>query len=100
MALTQKQPDISYHPDFEKYQLRTERLKALRPPNSGPPQGFPDQLIGPLVWEGKDFTDEKEWTFSLNESQLEEIHKALIHFKFESLQNLSTEIHGSRDLKY
>jgi hypothetical protein len=81
MALTQKQPDISYHPNFEKYQLRSERLKALRPANSGLPTGFPEQLRGPLVWEGKDFTDEKEWTFSLNESQLEEIHQALVHFK-------------------
>jgi len=83
MALTQRQPDISYHPDFEKFQLRTERLKAQRSSNSGLPTGFPAQLTGPLVWEGKDFTDENEWTFSLTEPQVEEIHKALEHFKCE-----------------
>jgi len=80
-TLTQMQPDISYHPDFEKYRLRTERLKAIRPPNSGLPAGFPEQLTGPLVWGKKDFLDEREWTFSLNESHLEEIQNALQHFK-------------------
>jgi hypothetical protein len=81
MALTQRQPDISYHPDFEKYKLRTERLKPQRPANSSLPTGFPAQLTGGLVWEGKDFTDEKQWTLSLNDSQLQGIHKALEHFK-------------------
>jgi hypothetical protein len=84
-TITQTQPDISYHPDFEKYQLRTERLKPLRASN-GLPLGFPEQLTGPLVWEGKDFTNEKEWTFSLTESHLEEIHNALQHFKCEILR--------------
>jgi hypothetical protein len=83
MALTQRQPDISYHPDFQKYQSRTERIKAQLPPKIGLPAGFPAQLTGPLVWEGKDFTDESQWTFSLNESQFEEIHNALINFKSE-----------------
>jgi len=84
MALTQRppgQPDISYHPDFEKYQLRTERVKAQLPHPTRLPDGFPDQLTGGLVWDGKDFTNELEWTFSLNEDHLAEIHEALLHFK-------------------
>ena len=81
LTQTQTQPDISYHPDFEKYQLRTERLKPFRKEKSSLPPGFPQQLTGPLVWEGKDFTDEKQWTFSLIEEHLEEIHNALQHFK-------------------
>jgi len=84
-TLTQTQPDISYHPDFEKYKLRTERLKAFRP-DSGLPPGFPEQLTGPLVWEGKDFTDEKDWTFSLTDAHLEEIHNALQKFKCTRIQ--------------
>jgi hypothetical protein len=79
-TLTRTQPDISYHPDFEKYKLRTERVKAQLPPHSSLPVGFPESLAGPLVWEGKDFTDEGEWTFTLNESHLDEIHKALQYF--------------------
>ena len=78
---TQTQPDISYHPDFTKFQLRTERLKQQRPSNVGLPAGFPQKLQGPIVWEGKDFTDEMEWTLSLNEEQLKEIHNALVNFK-------------------
>ena len=75
-----RQPDISYHPDLAKYKLRTERLKDQRS-TTGLPAGFPSKLTGPIVWEGKDFTDEKQWTLSLNEEQLEEIHEALLHCK-------------------
>ena len=81
MALTQRQPDITYQPDFEKYQRRIERLKPHRPPSSSLPAGFPSQLTGELVWDGKDFTDEKDWTLSLTSTQLEEIRHAVEHFK-------------------
>jgi hypothetical protein len=77
----QHQPDISYHPDYQKYILRTERLKAEISPNIEVPVGFPKHLTGPLVWEGKDYKDEKEWTFNLTPGQLVEIHDALLHFK-------------------
>lgn len=75
------QPDISYHPDFTKYQLRTERLKHQRAADIGLPEGFPRNLRGPIVWEGKNFTDDKQWTLSLNKENLEEVHHALISFK-------------------
>jgi len=94
LTQTQTQPDISYHPDFQKFQLRTERLKATRKADSSLPPGFPEQLTGPLVWEGEDFTDEKQWTFSLTEAHLEDIHNALQHFKCKITQpkcNLSSQ---------
>lgn len=84
-ALTERQPDISYHPDFEKFQLRTERLKASRSSNEALPDGFPTQLSSPLVWEGRDFKHESSWTLSLNEAQLNEIHQALLKFKCMSI---------------
>lgn len=74
------QPDISYHPDFAKYQLRSERVKAELTNKDEFPAGFPRQLTGPLVWEGRDFTDESEWTLVLNAAQLLEIEEALAHF--------------------
>ena len=80
-ATTQTQPDISYHPDAEKFRLRTERLKAKRIASPGLPPSFPEKLTGGLVWEGKDFTDERDWIFSLNEEHLGEINEALAHFK-------------------
>lgn len=78
---TQTQPDISYNPDYTKFQLRTERLKSQRLSNPQLPSGFPQKLTGPLVWEGKDFTDEKDWTFVLTPEHLTEIENALVHFK-------------------
>ena len=76
----QVQPDISYHPDYEKYQLRSKRVKAQLTNNDGFPAEFPRQLTGPLVWEGSDFTEESEWTLVLNEAQLLEINEALAYF--------------------
>lgn len=76
-----KQPDISYHPDFTKYQLRTERIKSQLPANIGLPPRFPKQLTGPLVWEGEDFVDERAWTFVLSELHITEINQALFYFK-------------------
>jgi len=80
-TITQKQPDISYHPDYTKFNLRTERLKFERPSIPQLPPEFPRKLTGPLVWEGKDFTDEKDWTFVLTPEHLDEIENALVHFK-------------------
>ena len=76
-----KQPDISYHPDLEKYQLRREQVIAQLPAVTGLPPFFPQELQGPLVWEGKEFTDERDWTFLLTEAQLKEIDNALVSFK-------------------
>lgn len=78
---TQIQPDISYHPDFQKYQLRSERIRAQSSSVSNLPEGFPDQLKGELVWEGKDYTDEKQWILALTEDHLAEIDDALKAFR-------------------
>lgn len=43
------QPDIQYHPDYEKYQARTERRKATEILTKTLPAGFPAELISPLV---------------------------------------------------
>lgn len=78
-----KQPDIAYHPDEAKWKARTARRLAEDPslPQTPLPAGFPEVLDSPLVWEGKDWTDESQWTYQLSPAQLEEIHDALIHFK-------------------
>jgi hypothetical protein len=76
-----RQPDITYHPNFEQYKARShQRQKAGQLPTSLP-DGFPKQLFSPLVWEGKDVEGRTDWIFELNESQLNEIHEALQKFK-------------------
>jgi len=38
-------------------------------------------MKGELVWEGKDYTDEKQWTLVLTEDHLVEIDDALKAFR-------------------
>ncbi|KAL2062016.1 hypothetical protein VTL71DRAFT_6282 [Oculimacula yallundae] len=76
-----QQPNISYHPDFQKYQLRSEKIKSQTSAGIKLPRSFPAELKGELVWEGKDFTDESQWTLVLTESHIKEIDAALKHFK-------------------
>ncbi|KAL7619802.1 hypothetical protein AAE478_010347 [Parahypoxylon ruwenzoriense] len=75
------QPDITYAPDFRKYEVRRDQriksgglLKEL-------PKGLPRELTGKLVWEGETLGKTYKWTYVLEPSQLSEIELALKHFK-------------------
>ncbi|KAH8203937.1 hypothetical protein TruAng_001879 [Truncatella angustata] len=75
------QPDISYVPDHSKWQARTaSRVNAGGLPKTVP-DGFPEQLKGDLVWEGDTVGKTYDWTFVLNEDQLDEVDHAVKHFK-------------------
>lgn len=75
------QPDISYAPDYDKYQARAaRRVQSENLPNNLP-EGFPEQLKGNLVWEGNTLAETYNWTYVLSEDQLEEIDRAVGHFK-------------------
>ncbi|KAJ7778639.1 hypothetical protein DFH07DRAFT_901329 [Mycena maculata] len=78
-----KQPDISYHPDEAKFRARTARRLAEDPtlPQRPLPAGFPPSTEGPIVWEGKDWTDESQWVYNLTDEHLQEIDRALVHFE-------------------
>lgn len=75
------QPDIQYHPDYDKYTDRSRRRKATESLPRRVPEGFPEQLSSPLVWEGKDVEQREDWIFRLNDDQLDEIDAALKGFK-------------------
>ncbi|EAU89841.2 taurine catabolism dioxygenase TauD [Coprinopsis cinerea okayama7 len=77
------QPDIGYHPDEAKWKERTARRLSEDPslPNTPLPDGFPSQVLGPIVWEGKDWECEDQWVYTLSEEQLREIDFGLNHFK-------------------
>jgi hypothetical protein len=83
-TVTRTQPDISYHPHYTKFQLRTEQLKPERPATPLLPSSFPEKLTGPL--EGIDFKDNSDWIFVLNEEQPGEIGDTLVHFKCKSIK--------------
>ena len=77
-----EQPDIHYHPDRQKWEARAARRLADNPslPTTALPDGFPKVLNSPLVWEGRDWKDEKQWVYELNASELKEIGDAVKHF--------------------
>ncbi|KAI2616807.1 Clavaminate synthase-like protein [Hypoxylon sp. NC1633] len=75
------QPDITYAPDFSKYQARKEqRIKTGSLTKELPP-GLPQKLTGKLAWEGDTLAKTYDWTYVLNPSQLDEVKLALKHFK-------------------
>ncbi|KAF7967852.1 hypothetical protein HWV62_32900 [Athelia sp. TMB] len=78
-----QQPDIEYHPDRTKWEARTARRLAADPslPRASLPASFPKKLESPLVWEGSDWKDEKDWVYALTAPELKEIAGALKHFQ-------------------
>jgi len=80
-VLRPTQPDIQYHPDYEKYQARSQRRKDTEDLSTILPDGFPQQLSSTLVWEGKDVEKRDDWILRLNEAQLDELDQALKSFR-------------------
>ncbi|KAI3337240.1 TfdA family taurine catabolism dioxygenase TauD [Xylariaceae sp. AK1471] len=75
------QPDISYHPDYKKWQARAARRLQEGDLPKSVPESFPKKLTGDLVWEGQTITDTFNWTYVLSPEHLAEIDRALTHFK-------------------
>jgi hypothetical protein len=79
------QPDISYHPDWDKYQARVSRRTQTGNLPKTLPEGFPKELKGDLVWEGESLAQKYDWTFVFSSVQLAEIDNAVSHFKCKFL---------------
>lgn len=75
------QPDIQYHPEYEKYKSRTLHRKETEVLQTTLPHGFPQKLNSPLVWEGKYIEKRNDWIYHLSDDQLDEIDAALGNFK-------------------
>lgn len=75
-------PDISYAPDWEKYQARTKRrLESEKLDLVTLPEGFPKKLESSFVWEGEGLVETYQWVYELSKEQVEEIERGLVHFK-------------------
>lgn len=85
------QPDIAYAPDFEKYQARVDRRQKTEKLSKQLPPGFPAELKGELVWDGRTLAESYNWTYTLDADQLAEVDSAVTHFKCKSscLSNFS-----------
>ena len=77
-----KQPDISYAPDFTKYELRTKlRLQSEEIRSKVLPAGFPQRLESDLVWDGESLPAKYDWTYELTKEDVDELEGALKHFQ-------------------
>jgi hypothetical protein len=91
------QPDIGYKPDYEKYIERSKRRQETESLKTSLPPGFPKELKSSLVWEGHNVGEKFDWTYELNAIEVEEIEKALRHFKGK-LFSRDTYIYISQEL--
>ena len=82
------QPDIQYHPDPVKYKALTARRLDQNPEllKMSLLSGFPTKVEGPIVWEGKDWVNEDQWVYKLNEEEIQEIEDAVAHFESRMLR--------------
>jgi hypothetical protein len=89
VAVEVSQPDIQYHPDLVKYKERTTRRLHQNPDllEANLPPGFPDKVEGPIVWEGKDWTNEDQWVYKLSNDELQEINDALKYFEGRTMHD-------------
>lgn len=112
------QPDIDYAPNLDKYQARVKRRTETEQLEQSLPVGFPSRLDSPLVWDGADIATKYDWTYELNDEEVEEIEAALKHFRslnkplgfvskdtfplpkaHKALREISNEIHNGRGFK-
>ena len=93
-TLSQKQPDISYAPDREKWSKRTAQRLSNDPTllSTPLPEGFPRKLESPLVWEGKHWKDESQWVYDLDSAELIEIDAAVRHFNGTLARQLTLKL--------
>lgn len=82
-VISSGQPDISYATNFDKYLARVLRRLKEEKLDATLPSGFPRELKSDLVWYGKDVAERYDWTYKLNEEELEEVDDALQHWKCE-----------------
>ncbi|UPL03021.1 hypothetical protein LCI18_013955 [Fusarium solani-melongenae] len=75
------QPEINYAPDYDNWQARVKRRLAEGNLPGRVPEGFPERLIGDVVWDGATLAETYDWTYVLNDEQLAEIDQAVAHFK-------------------
>lgn len=75
------QPDITYAPDYAKFQARQARRLSSETLPSTLPEGFPTQLTGDLVWDGESVAQTYDWAYVLSSDQANEVDQALKHFQ-------------------
>ncbi len=93
VSLPAAQPDISYTPDFGKYQARTKRRLATEKLDLQPlPPGFPSKLESDFVWDGESVIGKYDWVYTLSGNEIAELEEALAYFKCQYSINTPTSL--------
>ncbi|OQD63625.1 hypothetical protein PENPOL_c009G02943 [Penicillium polonicum] len=72
---------LGYMPNHDQYLARGKRRQETEKLDQHLPEGFPPNLSGDLVWEGKSLAATYNWNYYLTAEDLDEINHALRHFK-------------------
>ncbi|KAG8622808.1 hypothetical protein KVT40_009319 [Elsinoe batatas] len=73
--------EIGWVPDRHQYLRRGKRHFAAGLAETTLPDGWPDKLAGPLVWDETGLEDFKQCTYTLNSQDVQEIRSATSGFK-------------------
>ncbi len=78
-------PNIKWNPSYDTFRARVEMLARLNLPRpENVPEGFPEVVDAPWVWDGSDMTDEPRYVVLLSEADILEVESALDYFKGNS----------------
>ncbi|CAO2655440.1 Nn.00g105040.m01.CDS01 [Neocucurbitaria sp. VM-36] len=74
-------PSINFEPDRADYEARSKRILQNWSPSVDLSDGFPREISGPRVWDGKKVGGVAAFALQLNPEEIEEIESALNWFK-------------------
>ncbi|KAJ1327397.1 TauD/TfdA family dioxygenase [Microdochium nivale] len=80
--------DIGYDVDEEAFKRRWAKTTADEHRATTVPDGWPQQLDGPLVWDAADFHNEDEFVYQLTDTDNAEIRGALEFFKEQGVDGM------------
>ncbi|KAJ4367026.1 hypothetical protein N0V83_007556 [Neocucurbitaria cava] len=74
-------PSIKFEPDRADYEARSKRILQNWSPDATLPDGYPGQISGQRVWDGKTVGGVEAFALHLKPEEIEEIEDALKQFK-------------------
>lgn len=76
-----KPANIGWEPSWEEFQRLSQKRQAENVLEQAVPQGWPDQVHGPLVWQTGDFTEESKYVIELSSDDKAEVIEAIASWR-------------------
>lgn len=74
-------PSINFEPNRVDYESRTRRILENKRLDTSLPDGFPGEIVGDRVWDGRTIGGVEALIIALRGDDIEEIESALRYFK-------------------